>query len=117
MHNLPGTSLLVQLLDRGTIAKGLIANCVNEPITEGTAVRTADGLSELWQRILPFCCNVKGLALFKVIAFQTSTYYENFIFIALSYSKVYSIIHHFSKSFEFSRGNIEKYDLRAGYIT
>ena len=115
VYDLPVSSLCVKLLDGGAVREGLITHGVNVALSEGATVGTADRLGQLGQGLLPLCCQVEGFTLSKVSALKRATNYI-YVVLLLRDAKVYPIIHHLSKGFEFPLWDIKLYNLRAWHI-
>ena len=93
-HN-PRASFNIELLNWGTISTCFISDSINISVTKGTAIRSSNGLLQTWQCFLIHGINFKLFTLLKILTFQGATDYVNEVF-KLCYSKVNSVIHHFS---------------------
>lgn len=84
-------------------------------MAKSTAVRSSDRLLEARKCFLLHGWDFKILTLLKVLSLQRSTNNVYKIF-KLGYSKIYSIVHHFAKSFKCLCWDIEQQNLRTGNI-
>ena len=95
MDDLPVAPLSVQLLDGGTVRKGLIAHCIDIALCEGAAVGPSHSLRELRECLLPLALDVKALTLSQIVALERAADDKDLILL-LGNAEVNSIVHHFS---------------------
>ena len=112
----PRTPFDVKLLYGGAVSTRFISYGINIPMTKRTAIWSSHSLLQTRQSFLIHGIDFKLFTLFEVLTLQRTTNYVNEIF-KLCYSKINSIIHHFSESFENFSGNIEQKNLRTRYIS
>ena len=115
MQDNPTISFDVKLLDWCSISSGFIADSINVPVSESTAVWSSHCLLQTWESFLIHSIYLKVFTLFQILTFQWATNNVNKVF-ELSDSKIYSIIHHLSNGFECLWWNIEQQYLWTWYI-
>lgn len=81
-------------------------------MAKSAAIRSPHCLLQTRKRFLIHCIYFELLALFEILSFQRPSDYVNQVF-ELSDSKIYTVVHHFSQSFEILRRNVKKKDLWA----